>query len=225
VAIIGLGSGDTLFASGGRRETASLDLIEILTPQLETLIALDRARPTPGLDALLRDPRMRFVTGDGRAFLMRTPRRFDIIQADALRPYSAYAGNLYSYEYFRLLASRLAPGGFAVSWGPTDRTRAAFLRAFPHVAFFGHTLVGSNDPIRWNRAEVRQRMLEPSIQAYYHRVGIDLEALVGPVVDQGPALFGPSDPRPGPETVNTDLFPHDEYLADESLLARWRPGR
>jgi len=82
VAIIGLGSGDTLFASGGRRETLSLDLIEILTPQLETLIALDRARPIPGLNALLRDPRMRFITGDGRAFLMRTPRRFDVIQAE-----------------------------------------------------------------------------------------------------------------------------------------------
>jgi len=44
-------------------------------------------------------------------------------------------------------------------------------------------------------------------------------------VDEGPVLYGPFDPRPGPATINTDLFPHDEYLADESLLARHRPNR
>jgi spermidine synthase len=218
VCIIGLGSGDTLYASGGRPGTESLVLIEILAPQLGTLISLDRSRPTPGLGALLRDPRIDFMSGDGRAFLMRTPRRFDVIQADALRPYAAYAGNLYSYEYFRLLGSRLTPGGFAVSWGPTERTRAAFLRAFPHAAFFGHTLVGSNEPIRWERDVVRQRMREPRVEAYYHRVGIDLEALVGPVVDEGPVVFGPADPRPGFDRVNTDLFPYDEYMADEVLI-------
>ena len=56
---------------------------------------------------------------DGRAFLMRQPAQYDVIEADALRPNSSLAGNLSSVEYFELLRDRLRPGGFAVTWSPT----------------------------------------------------------------------------------------------------------
>ena len=41
-------------------------------------------------------PRIEHVTGDGRTYLMRSGRQFDIIEADALRPTSAFSGNVYS---------------------------------------------------------------------------------------------------------------------------------
>ena len=48
---------------------------------------------------------------------------YDIIEADALRPTSAFAGNLYSVEYFALLRDHLEPGGYAVTWAATERDR------------------------------------------------------------------------------------------------------
>jgi spermidine synthase len=104
---------------GGRPETTVIDSIEIVEPALETLRRLNGYRPYPGLVALLKDPRVQHYFTDGRAFLMRQPAQYDVIEADALRPNSSLAGNLYSVEYFELLRDRLRPGGFAVTWSPT----------------------------------------------------------------------------------------------------------
>ena len=42
---------------------------------------------------------------------MHSPAKFDIIEADALRPSSAYSGNLYSEEYFTLVREPAAATG------------------------------------------------------------------------------------------------------------------
>ena len=49
---------------------------------------------------MLNDPRIQHVSADGRLALMRSTARFDIIEADALRPTSVYSGNLFSDGYF-----------------------------------------------------------------------------------------------------------------------------
>ena len=67
-----------------------------------------------------------------------------MVEADALRPQSAYAGNLYSVEYFALVRRSLKPGGFGVSWQPTRRTRDTFVKVLPHVLLFKRVLIGSN---------------------------------------------------------------------------------
>jgi spermidine synthase len=218
VLVIGLGSGNTAFATGGRAETVRIDCVEIVTSQLPTLFRLARRHGYDGLEALLVDGRVRHVAGDGRAHVMRGG-RWDVIEADALRPQSSYAGNLYSLEYFSLLARHLKPGGLAVSWSPTPRTRDTFLKAFPHVAVFGHTLVGSNEPIPFDVGVLRARIDDPFTRAYYRRGGVDIEAVLGPVLARGPVLYGPQYDRSRLVDLNTDLFPRDEYLAS----ARLRP--
>ena len=62
------------------------------------------------------DPRVQIAIEDGRNALSQTDERFDIIEADALRPTSAFAGNLYSTEFFGLVADRLRPGGVVRIW-------------------------------------------------------------------------------------------------------------
>jgi spermidine synthase len=104
---------------------------------------------------------VRFRFGDGRVVLMRSLEPADVIQADALRPTSAYSGNLYSFEYFSLVRSRLRPGGFGVSWGPTPRTRNAFIKAFPHALVIGDILIGSEKPIAFDPDAVRRRLADP----------------------------------------------------------------
>jgi len=224
VVVIGLGSGDTLFGTGGRAETERMDCIEIIAPQLRTLRELDRGAGDAGLRGLLRDRRVSFRFGDGRAFLMRSEERADVVQADALRPTSAYSGNLYSLEYFELVRSRLREGGFGVTWGPTKRTRDTFVRAFPHALAIGDILIGSDRPIAFDVAALRRRIEDPHTVAYYARAGIDVRALLAPVLEAHPKVYDPGFDRAALTDLNNDLFPRDEYLVGETLFGPRRPA-
>jgi len=211
VAIIGLGSGDTVYAAAARPETAQVTCIEIIRPQLTTLHELARRDVYAGLRALLADPRVTHVAGDGRAFLLRTRRRFDIIEADALRPTSAYSGNLYSDAYFTLVKSRLKPNGLAATWAPTQRVSNTFVRVFPHVISVPGILLGSSQPFEIDRTMVAARAAGARVREHFHRAGIDIEALVRQYLDGPSARFGPEFDRTTLTDVNTDLFPRDEY--------------
>jgi spermidine synthase len=220
VLVIGLGSGDTLFGAGGRPQTASLECVEIIAPQLPGLRALQARRPDPGLRRVLTDARIRLSVGDGRAFLMRSPARFDMIEADALRADSAFSGNLYSVEYFELLRSRLRPGGLGVTWCPTPRVERTFVRVFPHVLKVGDTLLGSDAPIAYDPEAVRARLRDAFTEAYYRRAEIDIASLIEDAFAQPVRSWGPGFDRSSLTDVNSDLFPRDEYRASERLWPR-----
>jgi spermidine synthase len=209
IAIIGLGSGGTAYAAAGRPETEALDCVEIVGGQIHTLRALFQRTGYPGLGGLLHDPRIRFVVGDGRRFIMQSREGFDLIEADALRPNSAYSGNLYSREYFELLRSRLTPGGMAVTWAPTSRIEHTFMNVFRHVVAIPPMLIGSNEPIVIDANAIRTRAEDPFTAAHYARAGIPLQAYVTQIQETAhhreTAAASPVDAM-----LNTDLFPRDE---------------
>ncbi len=208
VAIVGLGSGDTVFSASGRQETERIDCIEIVAPQLETLRRLAARHAYPALTGLLGDGRIRYTFTDGRAFLARRPDLYDVIEADALRPSSAYSGNLYSVEYFTLVRHRLKPGGFGVTWGPTPRILETFRAVFPHVLRFDDILIGSESPIPFDRGALEMRLGDPFTRDQYRRGGLDAVHELAPVLKRPPVAYGPDAAR---SNVNTDLFPKDEY--------------
>jgi spermidine synthase len=211
IAVIGLGSGDTLFAIGGRAETSTIDSIEIIAPEFETLRRLDQRRFYPGLRILLRDPRVHHWFTDGRAFVRNGGRRYDIIEADALRPMSAYAGNLFSVEYFELLRSRLNPGGLAATWTPTPRVVDSFVKVFPHVLLLEGLALGSTTPVQFDRSAIEARIQQRFTRDYYGRAGIALDQLLAPLLKQAPRYYGPEFDRTSLVNVNRDLFPKDEF--------------
>jgi predicted membrane-bound spermidine synthase len=215
VAVIGLGSGDTIFSVAGREEVEEAVVIEIVAPELELLRAYRAQTGYPGLRALLDDPRVRFVTGDGRSVIRRDLEGFDVIEADALRPTSAYAGNLYSLEYFALLRESLRPGGFAVTWLPTERVKATFVRSFPHVLLLEQMAIGSETPIPFDRAALLARLEDPWVRDYFQRVRIDIRrAVLDHLAASEPVVLGPDADRSAFDDVNRDLFPKDEFLVD-----------
>ena len=227
VALIGLGSGDTLYAMLSRTETRSAVSVEIIGGMPRVL---DSAASLPDMQVLrdLRgDPRVDWRCGDGRMEILRDRQGFDVIEADALRPSSAYSGNLYSEEYFRLLAARLRPNGFAVSWIPTQRVAETMLRVFPNVTIFAGCIgIGSVDPLRFDPKLFAARVSDPLLSSHFKRAGIDLipllEAALGPKsqVQQFSAEFDRSPIR----TWNTDLFPIDE-LELPTVWNLWTPPR
>jgi spermidine synthase len=208
-ALIGLGSGDTLFAVGGRAELQRILSIEIVKPQLDTLQAVFARHRYGGLSMVLGDPRIQHVFGDGRLVLRSSGEKFDIIEADALRPQSAYAGNLYSAEYFALVRERLKPGGYAVTWAPTPRVTRTFVRVFPHVVGFGAILIGSDRPIVLERAAIESRLADPRVTAYYSAAAIDIRRLLLPLLNAA-RVYRATD-RDARGDVNTDLYPRDEF--------------
>jgi spermidine synthase len=101
VAILGNAGGTTARAYGVFYPSARIDGIE-LDPAVTAA-----ARRYMGLG---RIPRLHVVTADARPFLERAHARFDLILVDAYRqPYVPFY--LATQEFFRLVRSRLRPGG------------------------------------------------------------------------------------------------------------------
>ena len=131
-----------------------------------------------------------------------------MIEADALRPTSAYSGNLYSREYFDLLRRHLKPGG---PRGPVGADPAhagdGAERVFPHVLGFRALLIASDAPIPWDPAVVRARMQDAFTELVLparprrHRAPSSTEIL-SPAADGLRAVLRPLDdghqPRPVP---------------------------
>jgi spermidine synthase len=208
-AVIGLGSGDTVHAVAGRREIARVTCVEIIRGELTTLRELRRRFPYGGLLNLVEDRRIEQVFGDGRIHLRRGG-VYDIIEADALRPGSAYSGALYSDTYFALVREHLAPNGLAATWAPTQRVYNTFIRAFPYVVGMPGILIGSNDPIPIDRAAIEARLADATTREYFDRAGIDIKKLLATYLD-APTMYTPAYPRQQLVDVNTDLFPKDEF--------------
>jgi spermidine synthase len=101
VAILGNAGGTTARAYGVFYPSARIDGVEldpVVTAAARRYLGLDRIR------------RLHVVTADARPFLQRTHDRFDLILVDAYRqPYVPFY--LATRQFFRLVRSRLRPGG------------------------------------------------------------------------------------------------------------------
>lgn len=213
VAVIGLGSGDTVYALGGSPHTRQLTCIEIVEPLYQNLRELAARVPYQPLQALLDDSRIQWLFTDGRAYILHSGKQFDVIEADALRPNSAYSGNLYSWEYFHMLKTHLKPGGFAVTWAPTDRVLASFLEVFSYAIVVDGIAIGSEQPIAVEPDAILRRLADPFTAEYYRRIGSDLRPLIANLLAGNFSLFSPEGERPAKKRdLNSDLFPRDEYM-------------
>lgn len=215
VAILGLGSGDTLFHASIRGETKEVVCFEIVRCQEPALRALAERGNWAELATMFADPRVKVVYADGRRSLLRDRDGFDVIEADALRPSSAYSGNLYSLEYFELLRSRLRPGGIAVTWAPTARVQRTFGRAFPHALAVGPVLLGTEEPLDLDLAKLLERTELPAVKARLAISGLAFADVVKTYgTDFEPLRIGFQD-RPQTGDVNRDLAPLDEFFFPE----------
>jgi len=109
---------------------------------------------------------------DGRSYLLRARKRYDMIVVDATPPlYSAGAVNLYTREFFDLARSRLSDGGVMALWLPTLsfesdywRILSAFCGSFEHAAVWqargmpGFLVFGSPRPLDWSPKVMARRL-------------------------------------------------------------------
>jgi spermidine synthase len=124
---------------------------------------------------VLADPRLRIVHEDGRNFLLRDTKQYDIITADATHPINSSSWALFTQEFYQLVDARLAPDGVFIQWLPFHDLQAedyrtivaTFRSVFPNTSLFYtggiHTfLVATAQPL--TRAQLAA--LEPAMQQY-----------------------------------------------------------
>jgi len=163
---------------------------------------------------------MHFIFSDGRLALRLENRKYDLILVDAPDPNIAYAGNLYSREFFEEARNGLAPGGLFCSYAPTERIRRTVVRVFPnvvsiHMPGFLHFMLGASERIDVTRGDLLKRLRNVKVRDYLSSTTLgESSYLEVRKLLRGARVttIGPddSDPRWRGD-VNTDLFPRDEF--------------
>jgi spermidine synthase len=178
--ILGMGTGITLGAV-----TAHPDLEEITLGEIEPAVLGAR----PWFQAVngdpLGDPRLRVEIQDGRNFLKTTRRRFDVITADPIHPWTSGSVYLYTREYYEIARDRLTPHGVMCQWLPLTGLSgedvrsvvATFASVFPHTSLWQSShdvlLIGSMDPQPPDLAALRERLRAPKVQRQLASLGLD----------------------------------------------------
>lgn len=232
--LVSYGVGSTAAALVASPDLAHLDVVDTSRAILD---GQDVVFPDPA-ERPLADPRVDVHVEDGRYFLARTRRRYDLITGEPPPPVLAGVVHLYTREYFALARERLAPGGMLTYWLPLrvlsdTATRAvvrAFCDVFPdcslwHGMGFELVLLGTNGatgPVP--EARFRRAWQQPGVRDELAALGLErpeqlgatfvadapeLRAAVGP----GPAL---TDDRPRLVTA-----PPTSPEAQGALYSRW----
>ena len=177
VAILGNAGGTTARAMGVYYPRARIDGVE-LDPDVTAV-----GRKYFGLGD---NPRLRVITADARPFLRRTNSRYDLIVVDAYRPpYVPFY--LATREFFRLVRSRLAPGGaivLNVAAAPGDHRLAegvsgTLATEFPQVLTwqplrFNQFVIGLDRRAPKDVLERRLRHAPPGLRSLTRLLGRDL---------------------------------------------------
>jgi spermidine synthase len=165
VLVVGLGTGVTLGATSVYPEVETLILAEI-EPEV-----LGAARTFGKYNHFVLDnPKLKIIFNDGRNFLTTTRKKFDVITADPIHPWTQGSGYLYTKEYFKIAAEHLEPGGIMCQWLPlyeldTEGLKSVvgtFSQNFKYtMAWVTQTdaeLLGSNSPIVIDEQELERRI-------------------------------------------------------------------
>jgi spermidine synthase len=214
--IVGFGSGVTV-GSMLQSPIKSLECVELEPSVIRAGDYFNHVNNEPR-----RDPRLRLIIDDARAYLRVNPTQYNIIVSEPSHPWVPGVANLFTREFFELGRSRLSEDGIFVQWlqiyqlsnNGLRSVLATYKSVFPHVLVFrvnGATkgkdllLVGSRAPLSLER--INERLGDPQIMAELNRIKIrgrsDVESwYVCDETQLGPAVEG--------AVINTDDNMHIE---------------
>ena len=130
------------------------------------------------------NPKVRFIIDDGRNYLLRSPRRYNVITLEPMHPYLASATNLYSADFYKLCRLRLAAHGVMAQWAPLHVMSglqyrmliASFASVFPHTSlwFLGTEgiLIGSLDSLSIDIPSLKRTMAAESVHGDLTKISL-----------------------------------------------------
>jgi predicted membrane-bound spermidine synthase len=214
--VVGLGAGATPGALA-LHSGAQIDVVELS----ESVIAAAPLFHVANADVLGR-PNVHLTIDDGRNYLLRNRVQYDVVTADVVHPYDAGATNLYSAEYFALVARSLTPNGIMVQWvSPGTAFEHAlivrtFLTAFPNSTLWlsGDLLIGAPGPLTVSRSELEARLADPTARASLAEVGLNhAQDVLAQFRGSSPELAAYASDGP----MLTDDHPILEYFQSQSI--------
>ncbi len=228
VAVVGWGSGMTVGAALTHPvDTVDAYEIEPAVVEASRFFEPGNGSPLPHNGDPLSDPRLTMILGDARGELRRQTVPYDVIINQPSNPWLTGVANLFTRDFFELLASKLAPTGVVCQWVQTygmseQATRtlmATFRSVFPHVVTFTDRdliMLGSFEPIRFSAPRLRERFRNPRIRASLRFAFVeypaDLIVKLG-LDDHGMDAFAAGAP------LNTDDNMRIELAAPRTLYA------
>jgi len=187
------------------------------------------------------DPRLKLHIDDGRQYLLRSDREYDVIMVDSTHPKSVDSWVLYTAEFYQLVFDHLADDGIAVQWVPlhglSESEFKIIVRTFQSVfdqttvwvnvgeETYGQVayvkLVGTKEPLAIDYGELELRLKEPRIRADLAPYGMD-DTL--DILDS--FLAGPAAVKSWTEglPVQTDDMPFLPYITGYSEGRRMAPA-
>lgn len=109
--VIGLGTGSS---AGWLAAIESIERVDVA--EMEPAVLEVARQCAPVNRHALDNPKVHVTIGDGRELLMTSRERYDLIFSEPSNPYRAGIAGLYTLEFYRAVADRLAPGGIFSQW-------------------------------------------------------------------------------------------------------------
>ena len=176
-------------------------------------------------DKFVNDPHGQIIIDDGRRYLNRCAKKFDVIVVDPPPPVEAAGSSLlFSREFYELAKQHLNPGGILQMWYPGGEYLTSqavmrsitesfpYVRGFPSVEGWGIHLLGSMDPIPSLDARQLVARMSAASQAdlLEWETNKDAVAYLSRVIDKEYAIPGGLNPDLNVQV--TDDHPYNEYF-------------
>ena len=231
ILLIGLGTGITLDAIA-RHAIHSVDCVEIVGDLINTTQYFFNRKPR-----ILEKEEVNIIVEDGRNYMARTKKKYDIIIMDLIHPESSSAASLFTKEYFEDAQKTLRDNGLVAQWLPLHQLSPfeakiimrTFASVFPYASlWFGSSsknfplalIIGSRDKLAIGRAIIKSRLDSSKLSYEIMEKNNPGKFLNNFIMDKEKILaFTEGAP------IHNDNYPLLEFLVPKGLLKRNEYGR
>jgi spermidine synthase len=218
VMVLGLASGITA-GEALCYPIERLDILEISNQVVEASRFFDKWNGN-----VLSDPRTELIVQDGRAHLLLTNRKYDVIISEPSNPWMAGLAALFTKDFFELARDRLNQDGlfaqfiisYQMDWPTFSMVVRAFANVFPNSVLINtssndYLMVGfrGDNNLILNNAERNFQFAQKS----KNMTLLNPKSLYGLIVTED--LNGLCGPGP----INTDTWPRLEFSAPKTMFA------
>jgi len=205
----------------------TIDAVEICPEVLEAAPLFDRDNL-----GVLENPKVHFHIDDGRNYLLRTGKTYDVITFEPMPLALAGVSTFYTHEYYTLCLNHLKPGGIVSQWIPLHSNSPevvrdlaqTFISVFPeYCAFFVNAdlfLIGSDAPPLMHYEKAKSRLNTPALRQALADAGLGdaIEVLSCYLLDKAGL-----DAFTEGASVMSDDRPWAEFIAPRLVYARLVP--
>ena len=172
--VIGFGMGVTTSAIAAHPEVKEIDCVEMVPGLKKAAHFYSEIN-----NDVIEDPRLNIMSGDGRHFLQKTSKKYDLISCDPTHPVLG-SGNLYTKDYFELCSKHLNDGGMVSQYLPLHKLRLTdllgiiktFHSVFPNstvwLGQYHAIILGSTDPVKIDFRNWSQKVTEMPKETYFY---------------------------------------------------------